>query len=63
MEVEQKFITKIEELSHVKGVMVEVQRKAREELKKEFEGKMMEMQRQVQVQAQLQEQMMQQFQK
>ena len=42
--------------------LVEVQRKTREEVKKEFNGKIMEMQR---VQAQLQEymmQMMQQFQ-
>ena len=30
MEVEQKFITAIEEISHVKGMMVEVQRKTRE---------------------------------
>ena len=59
MEVEQKLITATEELSHVTEMMVEVQRKTREYVKEEFEGKMMEMQ----AQAQLQEQMMQMIQR
>eukprot|EP00261_Vitis_vinifera_P029041 XP_010663468.1 PREDICTED: uncharacterized protein LOC100244921 isoform X2 [Vitis vinifera] len=69
---EQKFTTATEELSNVKDelshvketfeeVLIEVQKKTREEVKEEFEEKMMEMQRkmQAQMQAQIQEQMMQ----
>ena len=45
----QKLINAIGELSHVKETfekqLIEVQRKTREEMKEEFEGKMMEMQR------------------
>ena len=62
MEVEQKLITANEELSHVKEMMVEVQRKTREDVKEEFEGKMMEMQARAQLQEQMM-QMIQQFQK
>ena len=47
--VEQKFTTTTE---IVEGKLVEVQRKTREEVKEEFDGKIIEMQR---VQAQLQE--------
>ena len=50
---EQKLTTATETLEEK---LVEVQRKTREKVKKEFDGKIMEMQR---VQAQLQEQMMQ----
>ena len=59
--VEQKFTNAIGKLSHVKETfeeqLIEVQRKRWEEVKEEFEGKMMEMLRQMQTQ--LQEQMMQ----
>ena len=50
---EQKFTTTTETFEEK---LVEVQRKIREEVKEEFDGKIMEMQR---VQAQFQEQMMQ----
>ena len=53
---EQKFTTATETFEEK---LVEVQRKTREKMKEEFDGKIIEMQR---VQAQLQEQMMQQFQ-
>ena len=51
--VEQKFTTTTETFEEK---LVEVQRKTQEEVKEEFDGKIMEMQR---VQAQLLEQMMQ----
>ena len=51
--VEQNFTTTTETFEEK---LVEVQRKTREEVKEEFDGKIMEMQR---VQAQLQEQVMQ----